>query len=63
MWDELSEREYTKEEKLAYERYVKEWEYRKRAHREEFVDWSISRGNGDPFTIEEWIDKPSLHNF
>jgi len=56
-------RDYTKEELEKYKRYVQEWEYLKRCDRNGFVPWHISNGQGDPFSIEEWVDRPYLHNF
>ncbi len=46
----------SKEDESQYKNYCNEWSFRKNSNRDRFVDWSISRCNGDPYTKEEWYD-------
>jgi hypothetical protein len=62
-WEEPKKREYTQEELRKYEKYKEEWTFRMMSNRNRFPDWGISNNIGDPFSIDEWIDKSHLHNF
>ena len=61
--EERGKREYTQEELRKYEKYKEEYKFRMMSNRNQFPDYSISNNAGYAFDMEEWIDKPELHDF
>ena len=63
LFEEKPKREYTQDELRKYKKYVEEWEFRMNSNRNRFPYCGISNNIGDPFNIDEWVDKPYLHDF
>lgn len=62
-YEETEEKAYTADQLDRYKKYVQEWKYRVRCDRNGFVPWGISNHQGDPWDIENWLERTYLHNF